>query len=93
MVVMGVPPLEFWILSVFQDVLLTLKVWVVEADPGATLHTDRVHPENVTTEGLYNQNLVLSTSHCHLRAPPIQHAGPAHTDDTQLSIKLCFCLC
>lgn len=48
MVIVGVPPLEFWILSMFQDVLLALKVWVVKADPCAALHTDRVHPENVT---------------------------------------------
>lgn len=48
MVVVGVPPLEFWVLSVFQDVLLTLKIWVVVADPGAALHADGVHPESVT---------------------------------------------
>ena len=45
-VVVGVPPLEFWVLSVLQDVLLTLEVGVVVADPGAALHTDGVHPEN-----------------------------------------------
>lgn len=39
-VVVGVPPLEFGILSVFQDVLLALEVRVVKADPGAALHTD-----------------------------------------------------
>lgn len=46
MVVVGVPPLEFWVLSVLQDVLLALEVGVVVADPGSALHTDRVHPEN-----------------------------------------------
>lgn len=46
MVVVGVPPLEFWVLAVLQDVLLALKVWVVVADPGSALHPDGVHPEN-----------------------------------------------
>lgn len=44
-VVVGVPPLEFWVLAVLQDVLLTLEVGVVVADPGAALHTDGVHPK------------------------------------------------
>lgn len=46
MVVVGVPPLEFWVLAVLQDVLLALEVGVVVADPGSALHTDGVHPEN-----------------------------------------------
>lgn len=45
-VVVGVPPLEFGVLSVLQDVLLALEVGVVVADPGSTLHTDGVHPKN-----------------------------------------------
>lgn len=45
-VVVGVPPLEFWVLSMLQDVLLALEVGVVIADPGSALHTDRVHPED-----------------------------------------------
>ena len=48
-VVVGVPPLEFWVLSMFQDVLLALEVGMVEADPGAALHTDGVHPEHTET--------------------------------------------
>ncbi len=48
-VVVGVPPLEFWVLPVLQDVLLALEVRVVEANPGSALHTDRVHPENTHT--------------------------------------------
>lgn len=49
MVVVGVPPLEFWVLAVLQDVLLALEVRVVVADPGSALHTDRVHPEETKT--------------------------------------------
>lgn len=45
-VVVGVPPLEFRVLSMLQNVLLALEVRVVIADPGSTLHTDRVHPES-----------------------------------------------
>lgn len=48
-VVVGVPPLEFWVLSVLQDVLLALEVGMVVADPGAALHTDGVHPEHTET--------------------------------------------
>lgn len=48
-VVVGVPPLEFWVLAVLQDVLLALEVRVVVADPGSALHTDRVHPEETET--------------------------------------------
>ena len=44
-VVVGVPLLEFGVLSVLQDVLLALKVGMIVADPGAALHTDGVHPE------------------------------------------------
>lgn len=43
-VVVGVPPLELWVLSVLQDVLLALEVRMVEADPGSALHADGVHP-------------------------------------------------
>lgn len=43
-VIVGVPPLELWVLSVLQDVLLALEVGVVEADPGSALHADGVHP-------------------------------------------------
>lgn len=46
MVIVGVPPLEFWVLAVLQDVLLALKVRVVVADPGSALHPDGVHPAN-----------------------------------------------
>ena len=49
-VVVGVPPLELGVLSVLQDVLLALKVGVVEADPGAALHADGVHPEDTQSE-------------------------------------------
>lgn len=43
-VVVGVPPLEFWVLSVLQDVLLALEVGMVKADKGAALHAHRVDP-------------------------------------------------
>lgn len=49
MIIMGIPALEFWILSMFQDVLLSLEVWVVIADEGPTLHTDRVDPVHEAT--------------------------------------------
>lgn len=42
MIVKGIPALEFGVLSVFQDVLLALEVWVIEADEGAALHPDGV---------------------------------------------------
>lgn len=45
MIIVGVPPLEFWVFSVLQDVLLALEVRVVIADPCTALHTDGVHPE------------------------------------------------
>lgn len=48
-VIVGVPPLEFWVLAVLQDVLLALEVGVVVADPGSTLHTDGVHPTETRT--------------------------------------------
>lgn len=52
-VVVGVPPLEFWVFSVLQDVLLPPEVWMVVADPGAALHPDGVHSEDRTeTAGL-----------------------------------------
>ena len=44
MIIKGIPALEFRVLSVLQNVLLALKVWMVEADEGAALHTDRVDP-------------------------------------------------
>lgn len=44
MIIVGIPALEFGVLSVLQDVLLTLEVWVVKADEGAALHANRVHP-------------------------------------------------
>lgn len=45
-IVVGVPPLEFWVLSMLQNVLLAPEVRVVKADPGSALHTDGVHPED-----------------------------------------------
>lgn len=41
---MGIPALEFGVLSVFKDVLLALEVRVIEANEGAALHTDGVDP-------------------------------------------------
>lgn len=49
MIITGIPALEFRILSVFQNVLLALEVWVVVADEGPALHTDRVHPIHEAT--------------------------------------------
>lgn len=46
MVIVGVPPLEFWVLPVLQDVLLALEVGVVVADEGSALHADGVHSED-----------------------------------------------
>lgn len=43
-IIMGIPALEFRVLSVLQNVLLALEVWVVKADEGPALHTDRVDP-------------------------------------------------
>lgn len=43
-VIVGVPPLELWVLPVLQDVLLALEVGMVEADPGSALDADGVHP-------------------------------------------------
>ena len=43
-IVVGIPALEFRVLSMLQNVLLTLEVWVVKADEGPALHTHRVHP-------------------------------------------------
>lgn len=56
MVIVGVPPLEFWVLSVLQDVLLALEVGVVIADPGSALHADGVHPENIQIISLKSRN-------------------------------------
>lgn len=61
MIIVGVPPLEFWVLSMLQDVLLALEVGVVIADPGSTLHADRVHPENTQRlQKLHSLNFSLS---------------------------------
>lgn len=49
MVVVGVPALELWVLSTFQDVLLSLKVRVVITDPSTAFHTDGVHPVHEAT--------------------------------------------
>lgn len=46
---MSIPALEFRILSMLQNVLLALEVWVVEADEGAALHADRVDPVHETS--------------------------------------------
>lgn len=42
-IIMGIPALEFRVLSMLQNILLALEVRVVEADEGPALHTDRVH--------------------------------------------------
>lgn len=44
MIVMGIPALEFRVLPMLQNVLLALEVWMVKADEGPALHTDRVDP-------------------------------------------------
>lgn len=44
MVVVSVPEVEVGVVAVLQDELLAPEVGVIEADPGPTLHTDRVHP-------------------------------------------------
>lgn len=44
MVVVAVPAVEVGVVAALQDELLAPEVGVVEADPGPTLHTDRVHP-------------------------------------------------
>lgn len=41
---MGIPALELRVLSMLQDVLLALEVWVIIADEGTALHADRVDP-------------------------------------------------
>lgn len=93
MVVVGVPPLEFWVLSVFQDVLLTLKVWVVEADPGATLHTDGVHPESAAPPPSKTYSQFSSTSHFLTNKPrPPRHAGPTHSDQLDSHKTVCVCV-
>lgn len=43
-VIVCIPALELRILSMLQNVLLSLEVWVVEADEGPALHADRVDP-------------------------------------------------
>lgn len=48
-IIMGIPALEFRVLSMFQNVLLALEVWVVKADEGSALHTDRVDPVHEAT--------------------------------------------
>lgn len=44
MVVVAIPTEEVWVVTVLQDELLAAEVGVAEADPGAALHTDGVHP-------------------------------------------------
>lgn len=44
MVVVPVPAEEVWVVAVLQDELLAAEVGVAEADPGAALHADGVHP-------------------------------------------------
>lgn len=41
---MGIPALEFGVLSMFKNVLLALEVRMIEANKGAALHTDGVDP-------------------------------------------------
>lgn len=48
-IIMGIPALELRVLSVLQNILLALEVWVVEADEGPTLHTDGVDPVHEAT--------------------------------------------
>lgn len=43
-IIMGIPALVFGVLSVLQDVLLALEIWVVVANESAALHADRVDP-------------------------------------------------
>lgn len=43
-IIVGIPALELGVLSVFQDVLLSLKVGVIVANEGAALHADGVDP-------------------------------------------------
>lgn len=62
-IVVGVPPLEFWVFAMLQDVLLTLEVGMVVADPGAALHTDRVHPEKTGQRPMLPFRAAFS-SHC-----------------------------
>lgn len=44
MVVVAIPTEEVWVVTVLQDELLAAEVGVAEADPGAALHADGVHP-------------------------------------------------
>lgn len=60
-VIDGVPPVEFRVFSYFQNHLLALEVWLVEADPGAALYLDGVHPVERSSRGLYHL-LLLSCS-------------------------------
>lgn len=48
-IVMGIPALEFGVLSMLQNVLLALEVRVVIADVGSALHADRVDPVHEAT--------------------------------------------
>lgn len=43
-IIVGIPALELGVLSVFEDVLLSLEVGVIEANEGAALHADGVDP-------------------------------------------------
>lgn len=44
MVVVAIPAEEVRVVAVLQDELLAAEVGVAEADPGAALHADGVHP-------------------------------------------------
>lgn len=44
MVIVAIPAIEVRVVAMLQDELLAPEVRVVEADPGPTLHADRVHP-------------------------------------------------
>lgn len=43
-IIMGIPALVFRVLSVLQDVLLALEIWVVVANESPALHANRVDP-------------------------------------------------
>lgn len=48
MIIVSIPALEFWILSFFQHVLLSLEIGMVETHPSPALHADGVHPVHET---------------------------------------------
>lgn len=49
MVIVAIPTEEVGVVSVLQDKLLAPEVGVIEADPGAALHADGVHPVHKTS--------------------------------------------